>query len=160
MNISLFLAIYRWIAEQKEARGELVSRKYFAYLEVAVRRAGVRNEANSLSAKGLIRGMTEITGLSGDLDGRTRGAASTRVAPHAHVRRPARRGVDACMRVHRSRIDEARRPHDGATRNGVATLSSDGAGRGATWRGVRCGSERAAGGGRESQQRLRRLRRR
>ena len=32
----------------------------------------------------------------------------------------------------------ARRPHDGATRNGVATLSSGGAGREETWRGVRC----------------------
>lgn len=54
-----------------------------------------------------------------------------------------------------ARIDEARRPHDGATRNGVATLSSGGAGREETWRGA--DTVRAAGNRTVKQQRLRRV---
>lgn len=64
-----------------------------------------------------------------------------------------------CQRVHQSRtatrMDEARRPHDGATRSGVATLSSGGAGRGETWRGVHCTYVRYGQAG--ERQRLRRV---
>lgn len=103
----------------------------------------------------------EIMGLAGTSTRRS----YARSGRHAYTggRRATYDRVDACMRVHQSRtatrIDEARRPHDGATRNGVATLSSDGARHGETWRGVQCGNARAAGSGREREREQQRLRR-
>lgn len=118
-----------------------------------MRRARGSDEANSLFVKGLIQRMTgKLWGSRRPRrDDRTRGVANTRVspltfrvAPHAYKRKQThvyRHRAQQRRRVHQSRtttrIDEARRPHDGATRSGVATLSSGGAGRGETWRGVR-----------------------